>query len=324
VLDQWPAIATHEYTAMIAARLSATGPLSAMQVGGRIEVLQGVVRPNLSLTGSAPHPDETLTVVHYWGQPPPVLRSQAPSTTGASPTYRSLALDMELVINRNTWIKAADFAVELQGNLHAHKPSASAKQPDISGTINTVRGTLVVAGRQFDLSRGQIMFTGGLQVNPELSIVAQYRVQKYTISASVAGTATKPTLTLSSIPDLQQADILSVLMFGKPSNELSGGQQKDLQNQALSMAGSYAAAQAGQAIAESLGLSELGVTTTSAGVGLGRYLSKNVYVSASQSTSEMQNRQAEIQYYLTPSVTINTSASTNYGNEIRLQWHKNY
>jgi hypothetical protein len=34
--------------------------------------------------------------------------------------------------------------------------------------------------------------------------------------------------------------------------------------------------------------------------------------------------QAEIQYYLTPSMNLDTSASTNYGNEIKLQWHKEY
>lgn len=175
-----------------------------------------------------------------------------------------------------------------------------------------------------DLARGHIMFTGGHEINPELDILAQYRVQNYLVSATVGGSAKKPTLTLSSIPDLPQADILSVMMFGKPSNQLSGSQQKDLQSQAMSMAGSYAASQVGQAVAEALGLGELGVTTNSGGVGISRYLTQNVYVSASQSASNMQDRKAELQYYLTPSINLDTSASTNYGNEIKLQWHKEY
>src|SRR5208283_806683 len=132
---------------------------------------------------------------------------------------------------------------------------------------NTVHGTVVVAQRQFDLTRGQIRFTGGHDINPELDIVAQRRVQNYLISVTVGGDANKPTLTLSSIPDLPQADILSVMMFGKPSSQLTGGQQTDLQNQAISMAGGYAASQVGQAVAQALGLGELGVTTGSGGVG---------------------------------------------------------
>jgi translocation and assembly module TamB len=293
-----------------------------MRVEGKIEVLYGVFRPDLSVAGDAPRPDQTVTVVHRWSENPQ-LPPPKPVATAAGPTFSDVAIDMDVVIDRNTWIKTADFAVELEGNLHIHKKRGR-EQPSITGTINTVRGTLVVASSQFDLTRGEITFTGGHEINPELMIVAERQVQTYTVSATVSGTANKHTLTLSSVPDLPQADILSLMMFGKTTSQLSGGQQKDLQSQALSMAGGYAASQIGQAVAKSLGLGELGVTTSSAGVGLGRYLTKNIYVSASQSASNMSDRSAEIQYYITPSINLGTSASTNYGNEIKLQWHKDY
>ena len=322
-MNRWPAIATHEYHATIDSNINAAGTMTAMHVEGRIELLEGVFRPDISVAGSAPRPDETVTVVHRWTDNPqkPPTPAQLPPATG--PTFQNLAIDMDVVIDRDTWIKTADSAVELEGRLHIHKKHGG-DQPTISGTINTVHGSLVVAGRNFDLTRGKIMFTGEQHINPELLIVAQRQVENYTVSVTVGGTAEKPTLTLSSIPDLPQADILSVMMFGKTTSQLSGGQQKDLQNQALTMAGGYAASQIGQAVAQSLGLGDLGVTANSSGVGLGRYVTKNVYVSASQSASNMSDRRAEIQYYITPSVNLGTSASTNYGNEIKLQWHKDY
>ena len=46
--------------------------------------------------------------------------------------------------------------------------------------------------------------------------MAEYRAGNYLISAVVKGTAEKPTLTLASDPQLDQADILSVLLFNKP------------------------------------------------------------------------------------------------------------
>jgi len=321
-LDRWPAIATHEYNATIQARIDAAGPLTGINVGGRVEVLYGVFRPDLSVTGSAPRPDETITVVHQWSRNPRQAPPPPPGAAANAAGNPNLSIDMDVVIDRNTWIKTPDFAVELEGHVHIHKKPDG--EPNIYGTINTVRGTLIVASSQFDLTRGEIMFTGGHEINPQLLIVAQRRVQNYTVSATVGGSATKPTLTLSSVPDLPQADILSVMMFGKTTSDLSGGQQKDLQTQAATMAGGYAASQIGQAVAQSLGLSDLGVTTSSGGVGFGRYLTKNVYVSASQSASDMRDRRAEIQYYITPSVNLNTSASSNYGNEIKLQWHKDY
>jgi autotransporter translocation and assembly factor TamB len=319
-LDQWPAIATHQYNATMAARIDASGPAAAIRAAGRVELLYGIFRPDLSVTGSAPRPDDTITVVHRWSENPQLPPPPPPSSTPAGPIFKNLAIEMDVVVDRNTWIKTADF--ELEGQIHISKKRG--RDPIVYGTINTVHGTLVVAQREFDLTRGRITFTGDNKLNPELLIVAERRVQNYQLFATVGGNAKKPTLTFSSIPDLPQADILSVMMFGKTSNNLSGGQQNDLQNQAISMAGGYAASQIGQAVAKSLGLSSLGVTTSSGGVGLSRYLGKNIYVSASQSASNMQDRRAEIQYYITPSINLNTSASTNYGNEIKLQWHKDY
>jgi len=323
-LDQWPAIATHEYSATINERIDVIGTLAAIRIGGTIDVLHGVFRPDLSMTGSAPRPDQTIVVVKQWTAENPRQPPSPPANTQAAngPGLDNLAIDLDVAIHRDTWIKTADFAVELEGDVNIRKKRGG--DLVLTGTINTVHGTLVVAQHQFELTRGQIMFTGGHEIDPDLHIVAQCRVQSYLLSATIDGTANKPTLTLSSIPDLTQADILSVMMFGKTSNDLSGGQQKALQNQAVSMAGGYAASKIGQAVAQSLGLGELGVTTNSSGVGFGRYLTKDIYVSASQSASNMQDRKAQIQYYLTPSVSLDSSASTNYGNEIKLQWHKDY
>ena len=67
-----------------------------------------------------------------------------------------------------------------------------------------------------------------------------------------------------------------------------------------------------RAVAEALGLSSLGVSVSgSSGLGFGRYLTQNVYVSASQSTSNMLNRKAEVDDYLTPNVSLRTSASSS-------------
>ena len=86
-----------------------------------------------------------------------------------------------------------------------------------------------------------------------------------------------------------------------------------------------AASQAGRAIADSLGLEDLGVTTTETGsVGVVRYVTQNIYVSASQETVDPRKRRGSVSYYLTPEININTSTSTGQGNQIELQWHKYY
>jgi translocation and assembly module TamB len=193
--------------------------------------------------------------------------------------------------------------------------------------INGVRGNLVVANKTFKLSRARITFTGGHQIDPSLDLAAQYTVRPYDITAIVTGTAKKPVLALSSTPSLQQADIVSMLMFGKPVNQLTASQQKGLQQQALSMAGGYAASQIGQSIAHALGLQDLGMTVSQqGGVGFGHYMTQDVYISASQEAASARNNKASVNYYLTPHLELDTSASTNsnVGNQIELNWKEDY
>src|SRR5208337_4589785 len=150
-LDQWPAIATHEYNATIAANIDVAGSPTAVNIGGQINVLYGVFRPDLSVTGSAPRPDETVTVVHRWSEAPPQQPSVAQVPKGAVPLPPNLPIDLHIRIDRNTWIKTADFAVEMEGDVHIHKKRGGSLI--VYGTINTVHGTVVVAQRQFDLTR---------------------------------------------------------------------------------------------------------------------------------------------------------------------------
>ena len=65
--------------------------------------------------------------------------------------------------------------------------------------------------------------------------------------------------------------------------------------------------------------------TAAGGVGISRYLTQSTYVSASQETiGTRQDRQASLNYTITPEIDLTTSASANSGNQILLNWHKEY
>jgi len=325
--DKWPAIKTADYEATIAGAIGCSGPMKALQIKGRTEVLYGVLRPQLELLeAESLKPDRTITVARSWKPPAPTPHQQKRNTAASSTLkFNNLAINLDLIIHRNTWIKTADSAAELEGKIHVYKPAHG--KPILSGMINTVRGNLTVAGKPFTLSRGQIIFTGGQEIDPSLDLAAQYATSNYDITATITGTIKKPVLALSSTPDLTQADILAVLMFGKPVNQLTAGQQNGLQQEALSMAGGYVAAQVGNSIAQALGLEALGVNVSQSGVGFGNYLTKDIYVSASQETNpSAPGRKASLTYYLPFNLELDTSASTNstVGNQIELNWKKEY
>jgi translocation and assembly module TamB len=270
------------------------------------------------------------------GQKVPLLESKQTNPSAAPPppplptqpsTFNSLAMDVALIIHRNTWIRHPDAAVELEGNLHVNKEREGPAV--VAGELRAVRGWLHYSNRQFTLKTGVLTFTGGPTIDPSLDIDAQYVVTNYTIDVVVVGTARKPTLQLKSQPDLSQADILSLLLFGKTTDVLGKNQQADLQQEATKMATGVAARQIGQAVASSMGLQSMGielsdVSSTGPAVSIGHYLGENTYVSASQPIEGGTGQRVSVQYFLLRWLSVTTSSAADGSHEIDVNLVKEY
>ena len=162
-----------------------------------------------------------------------------------------------------------------------------------------------------------------------LDIVAQYQASDYLVEAVVEGTAEEPTLVLQSEPELEQADILAVLLFGKPASALNQGEKLDLQEQALAITGGYAAAKIGESVSQALGLEKLGVSLqnldiSGGSVGFGRYLTKGLHVSVAQDLTKKGERKVSMEYQLSPNWQVDTSSSSGGASEAHISWQKKY
>lgn len=326
--NKWPAVNITRYQATIGGTVNVSGSPAAATVKGKIEVLKATVRPQLAFleAGSSVKPDATIVVIRP-GEAKPVQQTPSASIAAVN-AYTNLAVNMDVRVHRDTWIRLANSYAELRGDVQVMK------RPDgpitLVGSIETVRGSVEIAQQALTISQGQIYFTGGAPIDPSLNLVARREVPDYTVYASITGTASKPTLTLQSEPSLPQVDILSILMFGRPVTQLGQAQQASLQQQAVSIAGSYAASSVGQSIARSLGLGALNLSVEAGRAEVGRYVTENIYVSASQSfspgapqTPGQSAQQASIRYYITPHLDLQTSTSRTASN-INLNWRFQY
>jgi autotransporter translocation and assembly factor TamB len=330
-LKQWPAINTLRYQMELNGSANVDGTLAAPRIAGMFEVPRGELRPDLSFLDSGSTPikrDPTITVVstNVAGGSPSATRQQVDNQAD-SELWRNASVEIQIRIPNNLWVRHRNGTAELSGNLKVTK--AVGGTPVIKGLIETIRGWVGFQGRRFTLSRGEIEFNGSEKINPSLDIVAEYRVSNYLVNVVVKGAAEKPTLTLTSDPRLDQADILSLLLFNKPISSLGKSEQASLQENAINITSGFAAARIGQAVSDALGLQDLGVDIgdvdfSGGQVRFGQYLGQSTYVSFSQEVSGKHGREVSGEYRITSDWKFSVSSSTTGLSGIDIIWQKRY
>jgi translocation and assembly module TamB len=247
------------------------------------------------------------------------------AATAAAPAARfdvadALSLDVGIRITHDAWIRRDDADVELAGNLRLGK---EAYHPlFINGDLRLVRGWYAFQGRRFDLDEGRVIFAGDVPPAPQLDIRARNRTGEYTVTVEIGGRATEPTLTLSSEPTLEQADILSLLVFGRPARDLGSEQSLDLQRKAISLASGYVMPELRQSMMKSLGLDTLEVGDE--GVRAGRYVTRDIFVTLAQDFTGRTGQVMGVEYSVTHRMSLKLSTSTRGDSAVDLLWHRRY
>jgi translocation and assembly module TamB len=138
----------------------------------------------------------------------------------------NLVIDLSLNLERDTWLRSEEMNVEIAGRLTLHQDRAR----DIlrmDGMLQAVRGEYWFFNKRFAVVEGTIEFVGEPAMNPNLRIVALYTVrtqkQPVDIRLVIGGTLEEMTLALESDaqPPIPESDLLSYLLFGRPSYELT-------------------------------------------------------------------------------------------------------
>jgi translocation and assembly module TamB len=189
----------------------------------------------------------------------------------------------------------------------------------VVGTVNTVRGTYEFQGRRFDLARdGTIQFTGGATINPLLDISATRQIPDTGVEARIhiTGTTKAPQLELSSTPPLEESDILALIVFNRPVNELGTGERSSLAATAGGIATGFIAAPLGETIGKALDLDlfEISPTTTESGdlgaaITLGQQLNERTFFKLQQQFGTRSTTELQLEYQLAPFLRVQASGA---------------
>ena len=330
-LDRFPLFANEFGDGTVSGWMWLAGTTAAPIVEGALTTDRLVLLVPESLPGSVRPPDPTVTVIGPGAArvapPEPVAAGTSPASGGPTPgVYDRAAITVQIDVPRNAWIRRSDTNIELRGWMTAWKKPS--QEPALAGVIDTVRGWYSFQGKTFTLEEGRVSFSGQ-DFNPVLDLTAAYKTTDYTVRVKLGGTLTKPTLTLESEPALQQADVLSVLLFGKPASELNRGESMGLREQAIGVASSYVASGLRQSVADTLGVDTLQFETGGQGVegstvSLGKYIAPDVFVSLAHRFAKQGAQEIRVEYRVTPNWSIETSSDTLGESGVDVFWKRRY
>ena len=143
-----------------------------------------------------------------------------------SAMFRKLNVDVDLSVERNTWVRSRDANVEIFTD-GAMKVRVLGDALTLTGAVDADRGEYTFLSKRFQIKRGSALFIGTPDLNPTLQITAEYVVKAATGTATnirvlIGGTLETPRIALESDaqPPLSQSDLLSYLAFGERSTSL--------------------------------------------------------------------------------------------------------
>ena len=131
------------------------------------------------------------------------------------------------------------------------------------------------------------------------------------------GTLKQPELSFSSNPPLDQADILSLIVFNTPINELGEGQQLSLADRATSLAGGYLASGLTRSISNALQLDEFEIQAGEQGFGptlsVGEQVGEHFFFRVKQGFGDAQATELVLEYQLEDHLRVRGTAAETSG-----------
>ncbi|WP_129793670.1 translocation/assembly module TamB domain-containing protein [Sphingosinicella sp. CPCC 101087] len=153
----------------------------------------------------------------------PIAPPDAQQADNAVPSIWEL--DLRVRANNQIFVSGMGLDSEWSADLRVQGTTAT---PRIIGDLDLIRGELSLAGRRFDVRRGNVTFTGDRPPNPQIEIEAVSDIDGIEVAIVVTGSSTNPQIAFTSTPNLPQEEVMSRILFGSSVTEISALQAVQL------------------------------------------------------------------------------------------------
>ncbi|MEO0359727.1 MAG: translocation/assembly module TamB domain-containing protein, partial [Pseudomonadota bacterium] len=297
-----------DVTASLSIDLAAQGPLAGPDVAGTITIDRAEVR----LVAATPPGVADLGPVRIKGEEPDPPEPSA---------GEDVALDVKIVAPNDVFVRGRGLDSEWSIDLAV---TGTAADPRIRGEILRRRGVLSFLGRDFDLERGAIRFTGARGIDPTLDVQLLRENDGITGGIAVSGTAQAPDVSFTSRPALPEEEVLPRVLFGRSKQSLSPAEALTLGVGVATLLDGGGGAVDG--VRGAVGLDVLRVdddAETGTSVTVGSNVADGVFVGAKQPVAGgSASVQVEVEVF--DNITVDSEFGRDVGTSIGLNWKRDF
>jgi translocation and assembly module TamB len=309
----------NEYgTASVDAKLGLRGRVESPEIAGSVTITDGqlradrildrvLFRPYALAAEPTVRPVDAIAALNPWERLTMDIALDVPATLRLTGDNVQVAAGTPLGVG--------DIDLRVSGDLRLRKTVGAPLS--VTGVLDQITGRYSFQGRRFDLDPlSAITFRGDL--DPDLVVTVHRVISGVDVRVTISGQLSDPELQLSSVPQLDSSDVLSLIVFNTTTNELSAAQQEELAVRAGTLAAGFLAAPLVTALERSLGIDllEIEAETGGARVTIGEELAPGLVARFSRQFGVDEYDEATLEYYLSRLFRIRATFS-DAGSTIR-------
>ncbi|WP_319523510.1 translocation/assembly module TamB domain-containing protein [Breoghania sp.] len=137
------------------------------------------------------------------------------------PYFKTVNLDIDIGSRQPLTVQNNLADLEISPDLNL---GGTLARPVVSGRAQVKEGTVTFQKKNFEVTKGVIDFVNPYKTEAEIDITSEATIRSWTITLSIKGPPDNLELKMTSDPTETDADILSLILLGRTSDELRNGE----------------------------------------------------------------------------------------------------
>lgn len=294
-----------------------------LTVSGRLEFTQ--TKTVRDLSGQITLEEGHFDVTHLPASDTKAIKVRWENELGGKTTRKSPARPVQLNIKidapRRLFVDGRGLTSEWGLDLAI---SGDTSTPILTGAASLERGDLDFAGRPFVFDTGEIEFNGPISAST-VALSAERTVNGFTARIGLSGSPQSPTLDLTSSPSLPEDEILSRLLFGRASVDLSALEAAQVAASVSRILGHDSGIDPSETLKNALGVDRFSLGSSDSGqtkVGIGQFITDNVYAEVASTIAE--GTSIEVEWEPRPNMSISSETTTTGENKLSIKWKNDF